>query len=342
MERIKEALDRVKAEREAGRADNPDTTPPQQQGEAAALADGGAANSPAARSAAAASTATDAAGATGTAPTGTAAPRTSRQSDTDQQAATTQTPIPQQDAAATAQVNAKRAQLADRPVEPCDPRHLERHRIVSHQKHNPHSGSFDLLRTQVLHKMTRNGWNTIGIVSPAPGAGKTVVAINLALSISQLQDRTAMLLDFDLRRPSVLKYLGLRPAQSLNEVLAGQCDFAEALVNPLLPSLSVAAADRPVANSAELLGSQRLSGLMDEVKGRYPDRIVVVDLPPVLNADDALAVMPNLDCVLLVVGAGMSSKRDLEDTLSHMPATNLLGTVLNKAQGSNEAYNYGY
>ena len=151
-----------------------------------------------------------------------------------------------------------------------------------------------------------------------------------------------MLLDFDLRRPSVLKYLGLNRETSLNEVLTDQCDFAEALVSPLLPSLSVVAASKPVPNSAELLSSKRLSVLMDEVKGRYPDRVVVVDLPPILNADDALAVMPNLDCVLLVVGSGMSGKRELEDTLRHLRATNLLGTVLNKAQGVSEAYSYGY
>lgn len=305
MERIKEALDRVKAEREA----SGDKASPERGKHDL--------------------------------PSNTASSR-AIPSDTAEPAVQPARPTPRTYRATSTSVADGRAQIATREVLPCDPRHLERNRIVSHQKHNPHSGAFDLLRTQVLHKMTRNGWNTIGIVSPAPGAGKTVVAINLALSIAQLQDRTSMLLDFDLRRPSVLKYLGLHPATSLNEVLADECDFAEALINPLLPSLSVVAADRPVANSAELLSSERLAVLMDEVKGRYPDRIVVVDLPPVLNADDALAVMPNLDCVLLVVGAGMSAKREVEDTLRHLPATNLLGSVLNKAQGSAEAYSYGY
>ncbi len=231
-------------------------------------------------------------------------------------------------------------QVSARDVVELDARHLEKHRIVAHQKHNVLSGTFDLLRTQVLHKMAKHGWNTVGVVSPAPGAGKTVTSINLALSIAQLRDRTSMLLDFDLRRPSVLRYLGMEPEVSLNEVLDGDAKFSDVLSSPLLPRFSVAAAAKPVPHSAEVLSSQRLVDLVSEVKGRYRDRTVICDLPPVLNADDALAIMPSLDCVLIVIGSGMSSRLEIEEMLRRLPSSNVIGTVFNKAKVSVEAYEY--
>jgi protein-tyrosine kinase len=318
MERIKEALDRVKAEREANpkpeTARDPTNAPSAKGTEAAG---GLAADTPINAHAQQPSSATSAAqandrGLDSTEPRVAKDPRTTSRG------------------------------VTSRDVLHSDPRHLEKHRIVAHQKHNPNSGAFDLLRTQVLHKMSRNGWNTLGVVSPSPGAGKTVVSINLALSIAQLKDRTSILLDFDLRRPSVFDYLGVKSEPSLNEVLAGEADFGEALVSPLLPTMSVIAANRPVPNSAELLSSAQMTSLLEEVKGRYADRVVIVDLPPILNADDAIAVMPNLDCILVVVGSGMSSRRELEDTLRYLPTTNLIGTVLNKAQIGNEISSYGY
>jgi capsular exopolysaccharide synthesis family protein len=227
------------------------------------------------------------------------------------------------------------------PVVVLNPDHLERHRILAHNKHDIHSGVFDLLRTQVLQKMSAGGWKTLGIVSPAPGAGKTVVAINLAMSIAQLADRTAMLVDFDLRRPSVLKYLGVQRELTLNNYLRDECTFADVLFKAQLPDLVVAGTAEYLPQSAEMLGSSRIKRLIDEVKNRYRDRITVFDLPPMLNADDALAVLPSLDCVLMVVANGHSATNEVEQALRHLPATNFLGAVLNKAAESADSYGYG-
>ena len=190
--------------------------------------------------------------------------------------------------------------------------------------------------------MNRNGWRTLGIVSPTPEAGKTVVAINLAMSIAQLADHTSMLVDFDLRRPSVLRYLGVERTPTLNDYFAGDCSFGEVLFNPMLRSLVVAGTASYVPNSAEMLGSQRMAALIDEVRGRYPDRITLFDLPPLLNADDALSVLPRLDCILMVVANGLSTRQQLEDATRHLGSTELLGTVLNKSTEASAAYAYGY
>lgn len=221
-----------------------------------------------------------------------------------------------------------------------DPAHLEKHRIVAFNKSSPLSVSFDMLRTQVLSKMEEKGWRTLAIVSPTPECGKTVVAINLAMSIAHHTGKTAMLVDFDLRKPKVGKSLGLPSGKSLNDVLAGDVALAEALVNPGLPKLVVLPTSRPVAKSAEMLSSKKVEGLIHDIRERYKERIVLFDLPPLLNSDDAITVLPQFDCALMVVGNGMVSKAELEESQRHLQATNLLGVVLNKADAPLTDYYY--
>ncbi len=218
--------------------------------------------------------------------------------------------------------------------------HLEKHRVVAFNKNNRESWVFDLLRTQVLRIMEEKGWRTLAITSPTPEAGKTVVAINLAMSIAHQPQKTAMLVDFDLRRPKVGAYLGVKLEKSLNEVLDGRADIAEALVNPGIPRLVVLPAQRPVANSAEVLSSGKVAALIQELRNRYESRIILFDLPPLLNTDDTIAVLPQIDCVLVVVGNGMSSKHDIEDSLRHLPEDKMVGVVLNKADVEKKAYYY--
>lgn len=221
-----------------------------------------------------------------------------------------------------------------------DPEHLEDKRIVAHNKNNLHSNMFDLLRTLVLNKMAENGWRTLAVVSPTPEAGKSVVAINLAISIAGHAEKSALLVDFDLRRPSIANYLGLDLEVSLSDMLEGKCELSDILVNPGIPRLVVMAAHRPLANSAEILVSSRVQRLIKEIRERYEERIVIFDLPPLLNADDAIAVLPQIDCVLMVVANGMSSEREIEDALRQLAGTNMLGTVFNKAQSGRQAYTY--
>lgn len=223
-----------------------------------------------------------------------------------------------------------------------DQAHLERNRIVAHNKNNLNSNIFDLLRTQVLNKMSQNGWRTLAIVSATPEAGKSVVAINLAISIAQHAEKSALLVDFDLRRPSVAKYLGLDLDLSLSDMLEGKCEMQDILISPGIPRFVVMAAHRPLVNSSEMLASSRVRRLITEIRERYAERMVVFDLPPLLNADDAMAVLPQIDCALMVVASGSSSEREIEESLRHLPSTNLLGTVFNKAESDAERYAYNY
>ena len=218
--------------------------------------------------------------------------------------------------------------------------HLEKNRIVALDKINLNSMVFDRLRTQVLQMMDENGWRTLAITSPTSEAGKTVVAINLAMSISQQTNKTALLVDFDFRRPKIGYYLGLPMERSLNDFLGGAAELADVLVNPDIPRMVVLATKSPVKKSSETLSSKKISDLIKELRERYESRIVIFDLPPVLVADDAIALLPQIDCVLMVVANGMSTKSEIEACKRHIPKERLLGAILNKAENVLTDYYY--
>ena len=212
------------------------------------------------------------------------------------------------------------------------PRQLEKNRIFAINRNDPLSVSFDLLRTQILQKMEENNWRTLAITSPTPAVGKTVIAINLAISIAQQTNRSALLVDFDLRQPRIGNYLGLPMEGSLNELLNPDGpELSEALVNPGIPRLVVLPTREAVSNPAETLSSKKIERLVTEMRERYKSRIIIFDLPSMLHTDDALAVCPKIDCVLMVIAKGMSTQREIENALRHLSKANLMGVVFNKA-----------
>jgi capsular exopolysaccharide synthesis family protein len=213
-----------------------------------------------------------------------------------------------------------------------DPLHLENNRIVAQNKNDPTGWIFDSLRTQVLQKMEENNWRTIAIISPTATAGKTVVAINLAISIAKLPQKTAMLVDFDLRRPSVARYLGIKQEKSINDLLVGNAKVSEIIVNPGIPHLTILPTNKPVKQSSETLSSKSVQKLVIEFKERYDSRIVIFDLPPILNADDAMVLLPQIDCVLMVLGNGLHKESEITETMRLLTKSNILGVVINRAE----------
>lgn len=215
-------------------------------------------------------------------------------------------------------------------VLPLDLAHLERHRIVALDQGNPYRREFDLLRTQVLQKMQEHGWRTLAVTSPSMQSGKTMVAVNLALSVAHHPSRSALLVDFDLRRPQVAASLGLPQGVSLNEVLGGEARLDEAILRAGVPKFSVLPTHRKVAGSAEVLASDMVAKIVVSLRDRHPERVVIFDLPPVGAVDDVIAILPRVDCVLLVVGSGASSRREIEESQRHLTRSNVLGVVINK------------
>jgi len=221
-----------------------------------------------------------------------------------------------------------------------DPVHLEKNRIVAQNDNNPASWIFDSLRTQVLQKMEENNWRTVAIISPTPASGKSNVSINLAISIAKQPQKSVMLVDFDLRRPRIAQYLGLNQEKSFNDFLKGDAELPDIIVNPGIPQLTVIPTNKPVKQSSESLSSSRVKKLIVELKERYDSRIVIFDLPPILNADDAMVLLPQVDCVLLVVGNGLHTESEISETMRLLVRYNILGVVVNKAEVEPRNYYY--
>lgn len=215
---------------------------------------------------------------------------------------------------------------------------LEQNRIIVYNQQDIKSTIFDILRTKIISKMQQNGWKTIAVTSPTQGCGKTVISVNLAISMARYNDFSVMLADFDLKKPEVAKNLGLTVNHSIMDYFNGQVEMEDMLVNPGIPRLVVLPNNQAYKDSSTLMSSNKMKGFVEDVKDRYASRIVIFDLPPLLATDDALAFLPNVDCVLLVVGNGMCSKSEIEESMRLLSSQNFLGTVLNKSDDEWRGY----
>ena len=188
-----------------------------------------------------------------------------------------------------------------------------------------------MLRTQVLHAMRENDWTTLAITGPTSGIGKSLIATNLAISISHEVNQTVLLVDADLRNPTVHKYFNIEPNYGLLDYLKGKVEARKLLVNPVFRRLVLLPGRGSTTESSELLSSPRMINLVEDLKSRYESRIIVFDLPPVLNIDDAIVFLPYVDSTLLVVENGKNTESEVQNSMRLLESTNLIGTVLNKA-----------
>lgn len=211
------------------------------------------------------------------------------------------------------------------------PQTLERHRVAA-VANDAAADAFRLLRTQILMQMRHNGWQTLALTSPNKGAGKSTISLNLAISLAMEMDCTALLVDADLRDPDVRNMLALPPGPGLAEYLAGKATIEELLIHPGIGNLVLLPGGAPVANSSELMRSPMMAELIDELRDRYPDRLVIFDVPPVLSGADTLALSSFVDAVILIAEDCRSSKEEIERSCELLRHSNLVGIVLNKSR----------
>ena len=217
-----------------------------------------------------------------------------------------------------------------------DPAYLGRQGIVEGLTDRSAVDAYKLLRTRTMQRMRQNDWKTLGITSARENEGKSLTAINLAISIAKKFEHTVVLVDADLRRPSVHRLLGFEPEVGLSDVLKYDTPVEDVLVHPGIHSLVIIPGREAVDGSSEHLASPKMGGLVQELRNRYPSRYVIVDLPPVLVGDDVVAFSPLLDAVMVVVEDEKTSTQELKRTMDLLEGVDIVGTVLNKSSDSNQ------
>lgn len=220
-------------------------------------------------------------------------------------------------------------------------RTLDKNLVITANRTDPAYASFDVLRTRLVQALREKGWHRVAITSPTTGCGKSFTAANLAMTLSRYEDCRTVLLDLDLRRPSLMRYLGASNVGSLGDVLRGEVPFSEHLklieasnIN-VGKNLAIGLNEKPEPYAAELFQTPKTRDVLTQMTADYEPDVILYDLPPALAQDDVLAFRPYFDCVLLVVGGGISTAKEVKEVNRRIGEDKpVLGVVLNMAEGS--------
>lgn len=206
-------------------------------------------------------------------------------------------------------------------------------RILSAMEHSEYADAFKILSTQVVQRMVEHQWNTLAITSVGTGEGKTSTAINLGLSIAKEIEYTVLLVDGNLRKPDLHNYFGIKVEKGLGDYLKSDVDIEDLLIRPEnVDHFVILPGGEPLIQSTELLGSPKMCSLVEELKERYPKRIIIFDMPTILGTADTVSFAPCVDCALIVVEDDITKESELKQAVDLMSVTNVIGTVLNKAK----------
>jgi polysaccharide biosynthesis transport protein len=214
--------------------------------------------------------------------------------------------------------------------------------VAQSRPHSQMAESYRALRTSLLLTNLGAPPKVIMVTSALPQEGKTTTSMNTALVLAQKGVRV-LLIDADLRRPSIHKILGMGPRSGLSNVLTGSATLQQTITrSSILPNLSILPAGTPPPNPAELLASTNMRDVLEELRGQYDH--IVVDTPPTLSVTDAVVLSPRADAIVLVIRSGQTTKQALRrsrDILTQVNAK-VSGVLLNAVDLSSPDYYYYY
>ena len=187
--------------------------------------------------------------------------------------------------------------------------------------------------------------NLIMVTSALAGEGKSFTAVNLAMSIAAELDNTVMLVDADVARPSLLRMLNLPPSPGLLDVLKGNADMASVLLRTSIEKLTLLPSGTPHPRATELLASDAMRLLLDDIAKRYPDRIIIFDSPPLLLTTEARVLATQVGQVVMVVQAEKTLRSDVQRALATIESCPVRMMLLNMSRSSSpvgDGYGYGH
>jgi exopolysaccharide/PEP-CTERM locus tyrosine autokinase len=203
---------------------------------------------------------------------------------------------------------------------------------------SPIAEQFKLLRAKILSRYMARGPLTIMVTSSQPLDGKSTIASNLAVTIAQGVNEHVLLVDCDLRRPRLHQVFGLKPKQGLREYLEEGTSVAPYLLKTAIRKLTLLPAGKPPLNPTELLSSEKMGRLVEELKGRYEDRHVIFDTTPAGIGAETSFITNMVDGVLLVIRYGQSSMKHLTEAINLIGRERIMGVVFNASNESHQKY----
>lgn len=200
---------------------------------------------------------------------------------------------------------------------------------------------YKVLRVQIMRRAKGEGKNSIMITSVQPGEGKTVTSINLALTFAKSYNQTVLLVDCDLRRQKIYRYLGIDSDRGIADCLLDGQPLEDIIIWPKVEKLTLISGGGVVNESSELFESQGMRDLIEEMKFRYDDRYILFDAPPILSGADTITLSPLVDGIIMVVDPCKTSIKQVKEAVKLIDEEKFFGFVLNRHAPSGKGhYNY--
>jgi capsular exopolysaccharide synthesis family protein len=213
--------------------------------------------------------------------------------------------------------------------------------VALHAPQSFEAEQFKILRTNILFPLAGKPPRSILLTSTAPGEGKTFAAANLAISIALNINRYVMLIDADLRWPQMHTRFGFPAVPGLSSYLSEGRSLSRLLLHTKVEKLTLLPAGPPPINPSELISSERMANLLKEVTERYPDRLIVIDAPPLAMAAETGVLARQVDGILVVVRYGSTRREALADLAQRVGEKKILGSIVNRVETADSRY-YGY
>ena len=215
--------------------------------------------------------------------------------------------------------------------------------IVALDNDSPAFEQYKILREQIKRLRAEQGIRAFSVTSPVKRDGKSTVAVNLAAALALDYDEKVLLIDGDLRAPSVHRYFNLNTSPGLADYLSSNTypQVHTLVQETFLPGLRILPAGKPTSFSSELLAKEKMNRLMEEIRAEFPDYQIILDTPPILSTPDPLVLTRQVDGVLVVIRAGKTPRDYLVKALQLLNTSKLMGVVLNGAElGISSKYYY--
>jgi protein-tyrosine kinase len=215
--------------------------------------------------------------------------------------------------------------------------------IVALEKESPASQQYKMLREQLKRLRIEMGVRSFSVTSPLKKDGKTTVAVNLAAALSLDYEEGVLLIDGDLRAPSIHRYFNAPQSPGLVDYLgsSAKINLRSLVRETFLPGLRILPSGKPSHLAAELLAKERMKELLEEAQAEFPGHHIIVDSPPILSTPDPLVIAGHIDKVLLVMRAGKTPRDYLTKALQALNSSKVMGVVLNGADlGISSKYYY--